>query len=99
MRNALNSQRKDSFISVAHVRTPGLYSLLWQAYFSPTRLFFGDHKSSSETGIQQRNPIEPAIFALTVDKAPRRRLRAIRVEVNGSKRELIIINDSVPKTT
>ena len=42
MRNAFNSLRRDSFLSVARVRTPGLYSLLWQAYSSPTRLFFGE---------------------------------------------------------
>ena len=34
MYNAFNSLRRDSFLSVAHVRTPGLYSLLWQAYSS-----------------------------------------------------------------
>ena len=33
MRNAFNSLRRDS--------TPGLYNLLWQAYSSSTRLFFG----------------------------------------------------------
>ena len=37
MHNAFNSLRRDSFLSVARVRTPGLYSLLWQAYSSPTR--------------------------------------------------------------
>ena len=31
MRNAFNSLRRDLFLSVARVRTPGLYSLLWQA--------------------------------------------------------------------
>ena len=41
MCNAFNSLRRDSFLSVARVRTPGLYSLLWQAYSSPSRLFFG----------------------------------------------------------
>ena len=37
MRNAFNSLRRDSsFLSVARVRTLGLYNLLWQAYSSPT---------------------------------------------------------------
>ena len=40
MRNAFNSLKMDSFLSVARVRTPGLYNLLWQAYSSPTRFFF-----------------------------------------------------------
>ena len=51
MRNAFNSLRRDSFLSVARVRTPGLYSLLWQAYSSPTRLFFGEEGFASESGI------------------------------------------------
>ena len=40
MRNEFNRLRRDSFLFVARVRTPGLYSLLWQAYSSPTRLIF-----------------------------------------------------------
>ena len=71
MRNVFNSLRRDSFLSVARVRTPGLYSLLWQAYSSPTRLFFGEEGFASETGIQQGDPIGPALFALSVDEAAR----------------------------
>ena len=44
---------------MARVRTPGLYSLLLQAYSSPTRLFFGEEG------------IGPALFALSVDEAAR----------------------------
>ena len=130
MRNAFNSLRRDSFLSVARVRTPGLYSLLWQAYSSHTRLFFGEEGFASETGIQQGDPIGPALFALSVDEAARgvqsefnvwylddatlgdsservyddlvvllERLRAIGLEVNGSKCELTILNDSMPEAT
>ena len=52
MLNAFNCLRRDSFLSVARVRTPDLYSLLWQAYSSPTRLFFGEEGFASETGIR-----------------------------------------------
>ena len=127
-RNAFNSLRRDSFLSVARVRTRDLYNLLWQAYFSPTRLFFGEEGFASETGIQQGDPIRPALFALSVDEATRgvqsefnawylddailgdspekvhddlvvllERLRAIGLKVNGSKCELIILNDSMPE--
>ena len=71
MRNAFNSLRKDSFLSVARVRTPGLYSLLCQAYSSLIRLVFGEERFASETGIQQGDPIGPAFFALSVDEAAR----------------------------
>ena len=43
--------RNCSFLSVARVRKPGLYSLLWQAYSSPTRLVFGEEGFALETGI------------------------------------------------
>ena len=57
MRNAFNSLRRDSFLSVACVTTPGLYNLLWQAYSSPTRLFFDEEGFASYTGIKQGDPI------------------------------------------
>ena len=60
--------KRDSFFSVAHVRT-GLYSLLWQAYSSATRQFFGEEEFAWETGIHQGDLIEPALFALSVDEA------------------------------
>ena len=84
----------------------------------------------SETGIQQGDPIGPALFALLVDEATRgvqsgfnvwyldddtlgespervrddlvvllERLKAIDLEVNGSKCELTILNDSMPGAT
>ena len=83
---------------------------------------------ASETGIQQGDPIGPALFALSVDEAARgvqcefnvwylddatlgdspervhddlvvllERLRAIGLEVNGSKCELTILNNSMPE--
>ena len=71
MRNAFNSLRRDSFLSVARVSTPCLCILLWQAYSSPTRLFFGEEGYASERGIQQGDPIGPALFALSVNEAAR----------------------------
>ena len=52
------------------VRTPGLYSLLWQACSFPTRSLFGEELFASETGIQQGAPIEHVLFALPVGEAP-----------------------------
>ena len=69
MRNAFTSMRRDSFLSVARIRTPGIYSFLWQAYYSPNRLFFDHEGFASETGIQQGDPIGATLFALSVDEA------------------------------
>ena len=118
MRDAFNSLRRESFLPVACLRTPGLYCLLWQAYFSQTRSFFGEEGFDSETGIQQGAPTGPALFALSVDEADRgvqsefnmwyfhnnlvvllKRLRAIFLEVNGSKCELTSLNNNIPEAT
>ena len=74
-RHTFNSLRRDSFLSVATVRTPGLYSLLWQAYSSQTRSFFGEDEFVSETGL---SPIGPAFFALSVGEA----VRGVKSELN-----------------
>ena len=47
--NTFNSLRRESFLSVARVRTPGLFSLLWQPYSSQTRSFFVEVEFASET--------------------------------------------------
>ena len=114
--HTFNSLRRDSFLTVATFKTPGVYNLLWQAYSSQTRSFFDEDEFFSETGL---SPIGPAFFALLVDEAVRgvkselnvwysddatlgdypervhddlvvllERLRAIGLEVNGSKCEL-----------
>ena len=67
MRNAFNSLRRDKFLAVARSRAAGMYRLLWQAYSSPTKLFFGEEGLKSESGIQQGDPFGPALFALAVD--------------------------------
>ena len=74
-RHTFNCLRRDSFLSVATVRTFGLYSLLWQAYSSQTRSFFGEDEFVSETGL---SPIGPAFFALSVYKA----VRGVKSELN-----------------
>ena len=71
MRNAFNSLRRDSFLLAARERAGSMYSLLWQAYAAPSKLFFGEEELSSETGIQQGDPFGPALFALAVDDIAR----------------------------
>ena len=42
MKNAFNSLRRDHFLRVVRDQVPSLYPLLWQAYSSPTPIFFPD---------------------------------------------------------
>ena len=74
-RHTFNSLRRDSFLSVATVRTPGIYSPLWEAYSSQTRSFFGEDEFVSDTGL---STIGPAFFALSVDEA----VRGVKSELN-----------------
>jgi len=67
MRNAFNCLRRDTFLSVARSRVPGVYKLLWQAYSEPSALFYGGELLRSATGIQQGDPFGPALFSLGID--------------------------------
>ena len=71
MRNAFNSIRRDTILSVARERIPRLYPLLWQAYARPSALLFGENVISSATGLQQGDPCGPALFSLGVDEPVR----------------------------
>ena len=72
MKNAFNCLRRDTFLTVIRNRVPELYKLLWQAYSSPSALFFGEEVLRSETGIQQGDPFGPAMFSLGIDEVARR---------------------------
>ena len=46
--------------------TPSLYSMTWQAYANPSKLFFGSEGAIlSQQGIQQGDPMGSFLFALT----------------------------------
>ena len=74
-------------MSVATVRTSGLYSLLWQAYSSQTRSFFGEDEFVSKTGL---SPIGPTLFGLSVDEAA----RGVQSEFN-----VWYLDDAIPLET
>lgn len=93
MRNAFNCLRRDAFLSVARARTASLFKLLWQAYSTPSTLFFGEERLVSETGIQQGDPFGPALFALTVDEAA----RGVQSEFNAWYLDDATLGDSPEK--
>ena len=67
MANAFHSLRRDIFHAEAKRRTPGLYSMLWQAYSGSTTLFYGRKYLVSATGIQQGDMIGTALFSMEID--------------------------------
>ena len=66
--NAFNSIDRKTFIGEIATRYPSLYFLINEAYSNPSTLFAGEHRIPSSRGIQQGDPLGPALFSLAVDK-------------------------------
>lgn len=67
-KNAFNTLRRDHFLSEAKEFSPEIYNYLWQSYAHPSKLIIGDETINSSTGIQQGDPLGPALFCLGVQK-------------------------------
>ena len=72
--SAFNCLRQDIFLARIREKVPSLYKLLWQAnkllwqaYFQPSKLFFGNYIIEQSEDFQEGDPISPAFFALSVD--------------------------------
>eukprot|EP00973_Karenia_brevis_P084055 11662893-Karenia_brevis.AAC.1 len=50
---------------------PGMAAWVDFCYSSPSRLVFGSHTISSESGVQQGDPLGPLLFALALQPALR----------------------------
>ena len=71
VRNAFNSIRRDAFFPIVEQQFPILLPFVLQSYAKTTGLFCGDHKLSSQTGVQQGDPLGPALFAMGVNHIAR----------------------------
>ena len=71
VRNAFNTVRRDIFLSQLKDRCPEIYPMAHQAYSLPTPLFIGDQVIDSTSGVQQGDPLGPALFSLAVDRCAR----------------------------
>ena len=60
------SLRRDRLLAVIHKSFPEIYPFIRLAYRSPSTLFFVDYTILSATGVQQGDPLGPALFSLTV---------------------------------
>ena len=65
-KNAFNTIRRDYLLRVVRKELPQLYPLVWQFYSSPTKLFFGTSIIQSATGVQQGDPLGPALFSMSI---------------------------------
>jgi len=66
VKNAFNSIRRDKVFQATHTHLPEIYPFIWDCYSSKTSLFHGDFRLDSATGVQQGDPLGPALFAFTI---------------------------------
>ena len=64
-KNAFNTLRRDCLLRVVKEEFPQIYSFVWQLYSLPSKLFFGGTIITSATGVQQGDPLGPALFSMT----------------------------------
>ena len=65
--NAFNSISRKAVLDEVFRRCPEIYPLVWEAYKDSTPLFIGKNIISSETGVQQGDPLGSLCFALGID--------------------------------
>jgi len=65
-RNAFNELYRDKMLAEVAVHLPTYLHFISAAYSSPSHLFFQDRLVMSQRGVQQGDPLGPALFALTI---------------------------------
>jgi hypothetical protein len=64
--NAFNMVRRDQILHSVISKAPGIYPFLWQCYRHPSLLAYGEEHIISQRGVQQGDPLGPALFCLAV---------------------------------
>ena len=71
MKYAFNTVRRDHFLDDCSARALPILRLESTAYATSSHLVIGNETILSETGVQQGDPLGPALFALAVDEIAR----------------------------
>jgi len=64
--NAFNSIHHDTVLQAAQTHFPEIYPFIWDCYSSKTSLCHGEFCLDSAIGVQQGDPLGPALFALAI---------------------------------
>ena len=66
-KNAFNTLRRDKILEKVRSDLPTLYPMAWQAYSTPSNLYYHDTTViPSQEGVQQCCPLGPLLFSLAV---------------------------------
>jgi hypothetical protein len=65
-RNAFNEVRRDVLLQIVTKEFPSILPFVDQSYRYPSKLFFGKDLIDSDRGVQQGDPLGPALFALAI---------------------------------
>ena len=66
--DTMNSVRRDHVLPTCLHRTPEIAKLSFLAYSKPSSVIASGHSTTSSTGVQQGDPIDPHLIALVVDQ-------------------------------
>lgn len=70
-KNAFNMIHRDHMLHTVAEHTPELFPFINQCYKEPSYLMFGDNVISSARGVQQGDPLGPALFCLSIENLSR----------------------------
>jgi len=63
---AFNSIRRDTVLQEAQKHLSEIYPFIWDSYSLKTSIFHGNFSLDSATGVQQGDPLNPALFTLAI---------------------------------
>src|SRR3982750_886981 len=65
-RNAFNEVYRDNVLRQVVTHLPQYYKFVSSAYANPSHLYFNNRRILSQRGVQQEDPLGPALFALAI---------------------------------
>lgn len=68
IKNAFNEIRRDAMLNEIKKNIPELFRFVEQCYRQPSNVYYGEHLILSQLGVQQGDPLGPALFCLTLQR-------------------------------
>lgn len=66
VKNAFNELRRDALLNKVKSTVPEIYKFVEQCYRFPTNVYYREHIILSQRGVQQGDPLGPALFCLVL---------------------------------